>query len=99
MCVRARFELLVLELDAASKRLDDTAIVSIKQSTDTLNAAVNDARPGLTTFSKQTIPQVNQLVRDLRQTSASLSAIAERVEQGGAGSLIGQQKLPDYKGK
>ena len=75
------------------------AIVAIKQSTDTLNAAVSDARPGLTTFSKQTIPQVNLLVRDLRQTSASLSAIAERVEQGGAGSLIGQQKLPDYQGK
>lgn len=32
MCVRARFELLVLELDAASKRLDDTAIASIKQA-------------------------------------------------------------------
>ena len=75
------------------------AISAIKQSTDTLNAAVADARPGLTTFSKQTIPQVNLLVRDLRTTSASLSAIAERVEQGGAGSLIGQQKLPDYKGK
>ena len=75
------------------------AITAIKQSTDTLNAAVADARPGLTTFSKQTIPQVNLLVRDLRSTSASLSAIAERVEQGGASSLIGQQKLPDYKGK
>ncbi|NJR80176.1 MlaD family protein [Sphingomonas corticis] len=75
------------------------AISGIKQSTDALNAAVADARPGLTTFSKQTIPQVNLLVRDLRATSASLSAIAERVEQGGAGSLIGQQKLPDYKGK
>lgn len=75
------------------------AINAIKQSTDTLNAAVADARPGLTTFSKQTIPQVNLLVRDLRSTSASLSAIAERVEQGGASSLIGQQKLPDYKGK
>ena len=75
------------------------AITSIKQSTDALSSAVNDARPGLTTFSKQTIPQVNLLVRDLRATSASLSAIAERVEQGGAGSIIGQQKLPDYKGK
>ena len=75
------------------------AIGAIKESTDTLNAAINDARPGLTTFSKQTIPQVNQLVRDLRTTSASLSAIAERVEQGGASSLVGQQKLPDYKGK
>ena len=75
------------------------AIKSAQASADTLNSAIGDARPGLTTFSKQTIPQINQLVRDLRVTSASLSAIAERVEQGGASSLIGQQKLPDYKGK
>lgn len=75
------------------------AIGSAKQSADTLNAAIGDARPGLTTFSKQTIPQINQLVRDLRVTAGSLSAISERVEQGGASSLIGQQKLPDYKGK
>ncbi|MBW6530542.1 MlaD family protein [Sphingomonas citri] len=75
------------------------AITSAQASADTLNSAIGDARPGLTTFSKQTIPQINQLVRDLRVTTASLSAISERVEQGGAGSLIGQQKLPDYKGK
>jgi len=75
------------------------AIRSAQASADTLNGAIGDARPGLTTFSKQTIPQINQLVRDLRVTSASLSVIAERVEQGGASSLIGQQKLPDYKGK
>ena len=74
-------------------------IKSARASTDTLNAAIGDARPGLTTFSKQTIPQINQLVRDLRVTAASLSAISERVEQGGATSLVGQPKLPEYKGK
>jgi phospholipid/cholesterol/gamma-HCH transport system substrate-binding protein len=75
------------------------AIVSAQHSAETLDAAIGDARPGLTTFSKQTIPQINQLVRDLRVTAGSLSAVAERVDQGGASSLIGQQKLPDYKGK
>lgn len=75
------------------------AILSAQASADTLNAAIGDARPGLTTFSKQTIPQINQLVRDLRVTAGSLSAIAERVDQGGASSLIGRQRLPDYKGK
>ncbi|PCG14603.1 MULTISPECIES: MlaD family protein [Sphingomonas] len=76
----------------------NATIKSARESTDTLNAAIGDARPGLTTFSKQTVPQINQLVRDLRVTAASLSAISERVEQGGASSLIGQQKLPEYKG-
>ena len=76
----------------------NATIKSARESTETLNAAIGDARPGLTTFSKQTVPQINQLVRDLRVTAASLSAISERVEQGGASSLIGQQKLPEYKG-
>ncbi|PVE59469.1 MCE family protein [Arthrobacter sp. TPD3018] len=74
-------------------------IAAAKQSAETLNSAIQDARPGLQTFSKQTIPEANRLVRDLRVTVTALSSIADKVDQGGAGSLIGQQKLPDYKGK
>ncbi|MCI1141476.1 MCE family protein [Sphingomonas sp. WKB10] len=73
-------------------------IAAAKQSAETLNSAIQDARPGLQTFSKQTIPEANRLVRDLRVTATALSSIADKVDQG-AGSLIGQQKLPDYKGK
>ncbi|WP_288937114.1 MlaD family protein [uncultured Sphingomonas sp.] len=75
------------------------AIASARKSADTLNDAIQDARPGLQTFSKQTIPEANRLVRDLRVTATALSSIADKVDQGGASSLIGQQKLPDYKGK
>lgn len=75
------------------------AIKSAKNSADTLNAAIGDARPGLQSFSKQTVPEVGQLVHDLRNMAQSLSSVAEKVDQGGAGSLVGQQKLPDYKGK
>jgi phospholipid/cholesterol/gamma-HCH transport system substrate-binding protein len=75
------------------------AIGSAQQSAESLNAAIGDARPGLQAFSKQTIPEVGQLVRDLRVMSQALSSVAEKVDQQGAGSLIGQQKLPDYKGK
>jgi phospholipid/cholesterol/gamma-HCH transport system substrate-binding protein len=75
------------------------AIASAQQSADTLNAAIGDARPGLQTFSKQTVPEADRLVKDLRVMTQSLSAVAEKVDQQGAGSLIGQQKLPDYKGK
>ena len=74
-------------------------IDSAQRSADALSGAIGDARPGLQAFSKQTIPEVGQLVRDLRQTSAALSSIAEKVDQGGAGALVGQSKLPDYKGK
>ena len=77
----------------------NTAIASAQKSAETLNAAIQDARPGLQTFSKQTVPEANRLVRDLRVTATALSSIADKVDQGGASSLIGQQKLPDYKGK
>ena len=75
------------------------AIVSAKQSTETLNAAIQDARPGLQDFSKQTVPNVNELIRNLRDMSKSLSEVSEKINQGGAGSILGPQKLPDYKGK
>jgi phospholipid/cholesterol/gamma-HCH transport system substrate-binding protein len=75
------------------------AIQSAQKSAETLNDAIGDARPGLQTFSRQTIPEANRLVRDLRTSAAALSSIAEKVDQRGASSLLGSQKLPDYKGK
>ena len=75
------------------------AIISAQQSADTLNAAIGDARPGLQTFSRTTVPEANRLVRDLRKTAAALSSVSEKVDQGGASSLLGSPKLPDYKGK
>ncbi|MDQ2878812.1 MAG: MlaD family protein [Pseudomonadota bacterium] len=75
------------------------AIKSAKTSADNLNAAIGDARPGIQAFSKQTVPEVGQLVHDLRQMSAALTSVAEKVDQQGAGSIIGAPKLPDYKPK
>lgn len=73
------------------------AIASAQQSAEALNGAIGDARPGLQAFSKQTIPEVGQLVRDLRVMTAALASVAEKVDQQGAGSLLGAPKLPDYK--
>jgi phospholipid/cholesterol/gamma-HCH transport system substrate-binding protein len=75
------------------------AIKSARQSTETLNAAISDARPGLQSFSKQTVPDVNELIRNLDQMSKSLSEVSEKINQGGASSILGPQKLPDFKGK
>jgi phospholipid/cholesterol/gamma-HCH transport system substrate-binding protein len=63
-----------------------------------LDSAIGDARPGLQAFSKQTIPEVGQLVRDLREMSSSLNNVAQRLDQQGALGVIGGEKLPDYKG-
>jgi phospholipid/cholesterol/gamma-HCH transport system substrate-binding protein len=72
-------------------------IRAAETSMGNLDAAIGDARPGLQAFSKQTIPEVGQLVRDLREMSDSLSAVAQRLNTQGAGGIIGGSKLPDYK--
>lgn len=72
-------------------------IQAAEQSMENLDAAIGEARPGIQAFSKQTLPEVGQLVRDLRATSASLRAVTQQIEQQGAGSLIGGPKLPDYE--
>ena len=70
-----------------------------RQSAETLNRTIGEARPGLQTFSRQTVPEANALVHDLRQTAAALSSIAEKVDRGGATSLVGSPRVPDYQGK
>ena len=70
---------------------------SASHSLDTLDATIAEAQPGVRTFSRDTMPQVNLLVRDLREMSRSLRAISEKLDQQGAGSLLGEPPLPDYK--
>jgi phospholipid/cholesterol/gamma-HCH transport system substrate-binding protein len=73
------------------------SIASVRAAADNLNAIISDARPGVQNFSKSTLPEANQLVRDLRELSVSLKAVSDRVGQQGIGGTLGPQKLPDYK--
>lgn len=74
-------------------------ISAARKSMETLDATIGDARPGLQTFSKKTVPEVDQLVQDLRETAIAFGSIAQRLDQGGASSLLGAPQLPDYKAK
>ena len=65
---------------------------------DALNKTIAEAQPGVANFSNQTMPEVNLLIRDLREMAESLTAVSERLNRGGASSLVGSQRLPDYKG-
>jgi phospholipid/cholesterol/gamma-HCH transport system substrate-binding protein len=47
-------------------------------------------------FTKETLPEANKLVRDLRHLSSSLEAVTNRVNQQGIGGALGPEKLPDY---
>jgi phospholipid/cholesterol/gamma-HCH transport system substrate-binding protein len=64
-----------------------------------LDAVISDARPGVQAFSKQTIPEVGQLVRDLREMSTSLSAVSQRLETQGVTGIISGPALPNYKAR
>jgi phospholipid/cholesterol/gamma-HCH transport system substrate-binding protein len=75
----------------------NSTIASAKHTMANLDEAVDHAKPGLKALSTQTVPAVNQLVRDLADTAASLQALSSRFDTGGAGGLIGGQRLPDYK--
>ena len=73
------------------------AIAAVQRSAENLDAMVADARPGVQNFSKNTLPEMNRLVRDLRELSTSLKGFSERLEEEGVGGALGPEKLPDYK--
>jgi phospholipid/cholesterol/gamma-HCH transport system substrate-binding protein len=75
-----------------------TTLRSADRSMQQLEAAVGEARPGIQAFTNQTLPEVGQLMRDLRATSESLRDITDRLNQQGVGGVIGGQRLPDYRG-
>lgn len=72
------------------------AVASAERSISTLESAVADARPGLQAFSQRTIPEANALIRDLRRSANTLSNVADRLDQQGAGGII-SPSLPDYE--
>ena len=65
---------------------------------ENLNAVIGEARPGVQALTKQTIPEIGLLIRDLRETNENLNNITNKVDRQGIGGLIGGDKLPTYKG-
>lgn len=55
------------------------------------------ARGGVETLNSRTLPEVNLLIRDLREVSASMGAIAAKLDEDPAGALVGGRQLPDYR--
>jgi phospholipid/cholesterol/gamma-HCH transport system substrate-binding protein len=70
---------------------------SIQRTTANIDTLVNDARPGVQNLTKSTLPEVNRLIRDLRDLTAGLEGVSSRLEQGGVTGVLGAPKLPDHK--
>ena len=62
-----------------------------------LETTLNNANPAIETLKTQTLPEVTQLARDLRELSVSLKSVTDKVDQGGIGSVVGAPALPDYQ--
>lgn len=72
-------------------------IASLQQTTAGIDTLVGDARPGVQNLTKTTLPEVNRLVRDLRELTANLEGFSQRLDQGGVTGVLGSPKLPDHK--
>jgi phospholipid/cholesterol/gamma-HCH transport system substrate-binding protein len=62
-----------------------------------LETTLNNANPAIETLNTQTLPEVTQLARDLRDLSVSLKSVTERVDQNGLSGVVSAPALPDYK--
>lgn len=62
-----------------------------------LSQTLEDTRPAARQLSQSTLPAADATLRDLRATSKALRNITEKIENQGAGALVGGQTLPDYK--
>ena len=79
-----------------AKNLGNT-LKSAEKSMAALEGVLQDARPGMKQFSGKTLPEVDQLVQDMQALTKSMTSVSERLDQGGAGSLISAPALPDYE--
>jgi phospholipid/cholesterol/gamma-HCH transport system substrate-binding protein len=72
-------------------------IRAAERSVASLEGTLKNADNSFEQVNKQTLPEVNQLVRDLRETSESLRSLTTRIDQQGATSILGGRKLPEYE--
>lgn len=81
---------------ALAKQLRQT-LSSADKAADELQGLLAEARPATRQLSESTIPAAEAAIRDLRATTKALRSVTEKVDDQGAGALIGGPALPDYK--
>jgi phospholipid/cholesterol/gamma-HCH transport system substrate-binding protein len=62
-----------------------------------IEASVGGVDPAFKQLNDKTLPEIQELTRDLRRLSASLKDVTEKIEQEGVTGLVSTPKLPDYK--
>ncbi len=81
---------------ALARQLRQT-LASADNAADELQGVLAEARPATRQLSESTIPAAEAAIRDLRATTRALRNVTEKVDDQGAGALLGAPPLPDYK--
>lgn len=61
-----------------------------------IDTLASTAQPGVEVLANQTVPETTQLIRELRETTSRLGALAAKLDEDPAGALVGGRKLPEY---
>lgn len=62
-----------------------------------LEKTLKEVQPASKQLTESTLPAVEATMRDVRATSKALRSVTEKIDNQGAGALLGGSKLPDYK--
>jgi len=72
-------------------------LASASKAAESLDTTMKDVQPAARQISSSTLPAAEATLRDLRATSAALRDVTERLNEQGAGALMGGSDLPDYE--
>jgi phospholipid/cholesterol/gamma-HCH transport system substrate-binding protein len=75
----------------------DKSLKSVDKAAGELERLLADTRPAARTLNDATLPQAEAAMRDLRSATRALRDMTEKLNDEGAGALVGGQQLPDYK--
>ena len=76
-----------------------TLTEELAKTSRTVGAAVNETKPGLEQFSRETLPETGQLVAELRQLTATLNRVAREIERQPDSLVFGRKTLPRGPGE
>ena len=74
----------------------DKTVVRANSSLTKVDELVGSAKPGVDALATRTVPELGQLIGDLRAVTSSLGAVAAKLDEDPASALVGGRRLPEY---
>ena len=74
----------------------DKTVTRANSSLTKVDELVGAAKPGVDALATRTVPELGQLIGDLRAVTTSLGAVAAKLDEDPASALVGGRRLPEY---